>query len=88
MANRYCSLFPIIIVPPSLQVNPCVVQSFFMNAGAFLIEVRRELKKVTWPTRQEIVQMTTLVILVSLAVGIYIGVIDVVLAKIVETVIK
>ena len=77
-----------IIVPPSLQVNPCVVQSFFMNAGAFLIQVRQELKKVTWPTRAEVVQMTTLVIIVSLAVGIYIGVIDVALTKAIETVVK
>lgn len=59
-----------------------------MNAGAFLIEVRRELKKVTWPTRQEITQMTTLVVVVSLAVGIYIGIIDVVLAKAIELIVK
>jgi len=65
-----------------------VVQSFFMNAGAFLIQVRQELKKVTWPTRAEVVQMTTLVIIVSLAVGIYIGVIDVALTKAIETVVK
>ncbi|OGK53759.1 preprotein translocase subunit SecE [Candidatus Roizmanbacteria bacterium RIFCSPLOWO2_01_FULL_45_11] len=59
-----------------------------MNAGAFLIQVRQELKKVTWPTRAEVVQMTTLVIIVSLAVGIYIGVIDVALTKAIETVVK
>lgn len=59
-----------------------------MNPAKFLKEVRRELQKVTWPTRAEVTRMTGLVIIVSLAVGIYIGVIDIVLAKTLETVIR
>lgn len=59
-----------------------------MDPVAFLKEVRTELKKVVWPTRAEIIRMTGLVIIVSLAVGIYIGVIDIALAKALEIVVK
>jgi len=59
-----------------------------MNPVKFLKEVRRELQKVVWPTRAEVMRMTGLVIIVSLAVGIYIGLIDITLAKVLESVIK
>lgn len=39
-------------------------------------EVREELTKVTWPSRQHTIEKTTLVIVVSLAVGLYIGGLD------------
>ena len=35
-----------------------------------------ELKKVAWPTRQTVIRLTLLVIAVSVAVGIYIYVLD------------
>lgn len=39
-------------------------------------EVRDELQKVTWPTRKQTIQKTTLVVVVSIVVGAYIGVLD------------
>ena len=48
----------------------------------FLKEVRSELKRVVWPTRQEAVRLTTVVIIVSVLVGIYIGALDYILTKI------
>lgn len=47
-----------------------------------------ELKKVTWPTRKETVRLTTVVIAISLIIGIYIGIIDVLLAKGLEVLTK
>lgn len=41
-----------------------------------------ELKKVSWPTKKETIRLTSIVIIVSLIIGIYIGIIDVLLAKI------
>ena len=35
-----------------------------------------ELKKVTWPTRETVIRLTLLVIAVSVAVGLYIAVLD------------
>lgn len=43
-----------------------------------------ELKKVQWPTRQETIRLTVIVITISLIIGIYIGIIDVLLAKALE----
>ena len=48
----------------------------FSKITAFLKEVRLEMKKVNWPTRQETMKYTLLVIGVSLAVAIFLGGID------------
>lgn len=50
----------------------------------FLKEVRSELKKVVWPTKQEAIRLTTVVIIVSVIVGIYIGSLDYLFARIME----
>lgn len=54
----------------------------------FLKETREELKKVTWPTQQEVVRLTAIVVIVSLLVGFFIGALDFVFTKGVETIIK
>jgi preprotein translocase subunit SecE len=42
----------------------------------YLNESWAELKKVTWPTRETVIRLTLLVIAVSVAVGIYIALLD------------
>jgi len=42
----------------------------------FLKEVRQELRKVSWPSRQETIKYTMIVIGVSLAVAIFLGGLD------------
>ena len=42
----------------------------------FLKEVRIELAKVTWPTKGQVVQYTVIVIAISLAVAVFLGVLD------------
>jgi preprotein translocase subunit SecE len=42
----------------------------------FIRETRSELKKVTWPTREQTTRLTTIVIAVSVAVGAMIGGVD------------
>ena len=39
-------------------------------------EVWSELKKVSWPTREQVRNLTVLVFAISLAVGIYITILD------------
>jgi preprotein translocase subunit SecE len=48
----------------------------------FAQEVVEELKRVSWPTKKETIRLTTVVILISLIIGLYIGIIDVLLAKV------
>lgn len=50
----------------------------------FLQETLDELKKVTWPTQQEVIRLTTVVIIISLIVGLFIGGLDLILTKILE----
>ena len=47
-----------------------------------------ELKKVTWPTRAEIIRLTVSVIIISVVVGIFLGGIDLLLTKVMEVVIR
>ena len=51
-------------------------------------DVIEELKKVSWPTRAETLRLTGVVILTSLIIGVYIGTIDVALAKALELLTK
>jgi preprotein translocase subunit SecE len=49
----------------------------------FIDEAWSELKKVSWPTREQVRNLTVLVFVVSFAVGVYITVLDAVFARIV-----
>jgi len=51
-------------------------------------DVLDELKKVSWPSRGETIRLTSIVIGVSLIIGFYIGIIDILLAKGLEFVTK
>jgi preprotein translocase subunit SecE len=42
----------------------------------FLDEAWSELKKVSWPTREQVRNLTVLVFVVSFAIGLYITVLD------------
>ncbi len=42
----------------------------------FLKEVRDELGKVVWPTRNEVIRLTMIVMLVSILVGVFLGGLD------------
>ena len=42
----------------------------------FIREVIAELKKVTWPTREETMKLTVVVIAISVFVGLFIGGLD------------
>jgi preprotein translocase subunit SecE len=52
----------------------------------FLKEVVAEMRKVTWPTRDELVGSTIVVIVVSLIVAIFIGIVDRILSFAVKAV--
>jgi len=54
----------------------------------FLKETQDELKKVTWPKQQEVVRLTIVVIVISIAVGLFIGALDFIFAKVIETIVK
>jgi len=45
----------------------------------FLVDVRNEMRKVTWPTRPELIDATKRVIIMTILIGVLIGVLDKVL---------
>lgn len=47
-----------------------------MNPIKYLKEVQYELKKVSWPTQRQSVQITALVIVLSVAIAYYLGAFD------------
>ena len=47
----------------------------------FFKEVRSELTKVTWTTREELIYSTLIVILVSIVLSVFIGIVDVALSN-------
>jgi len=44
-------------------------------------ETRGELRKVVWPTREEAMRLTRVVILISLAMGLVLGLLDLALSS-------
>ena len=54
----------------------------------FFQEVSVELKKVSWPTRQQTLNATVVVIAVSFIVAFFLGIVDVVLARVVGSIMK
>lgn len=50
----------------------------------FLRTTRVELTKVAWPTRQQTLKLTLIVIIVTVSVGFFVGGIDLALTKLLE----
>jgi preprotein translocase subunit SecE len=54
----------------------------------FIKEVKAELGKVAWSTRQELMASTIVVIVVTVILGVFIGLIDIILSKLLSILFK
>ena len=54
----------------------------------FTNEVLAEFRKVTWPTRAELANSTVVVIAVTVVLSLFLGGVDVVLARVVERILR
>ncbi|MCP4578003.1 MAG: preprotein translocase subunit SecE [Deltaproteobacteria bacterium] len=61
--------------------------NLFKIVGSFLRQAKVELKKVKWPTRKELIASTVVVIVLTLLVSLYLGLVDLGLIKIIKHVI-
>ncbi len=52
----------------------------------FILEVKSELTKVSWSSRQELIGSTAVVIVVTFVLAIYIGLIDLFLSKVLSVI--
>jgi len=61
---------------------------FLKRTQEFIREVVAEFRKVTWPSRQELINSTVVVITVTVVVALFLGAVDVVLARVVERILR
>jgi preprotein translocase subunit SecE len=62
--------------------------NIFDRAKQFLREVKVELKKVTWPTRQQTLGSTVVVIILVLLIAAFLGIVDTLLSSLVRLVMQ
>jgi preprotein translocase subunit SecE len=58
------------------------------RVNEFVREVLAEFRKVTWPSRQELINSTTIVIVVTVALAFFLGGVDIALSKVVERILR
>ena len=54
----------------------------------FVREVLAEFRKVTWPSRTDLVNSTVVVIVVTVVLAFFLGGVDIVLARVVERILR
>jgi preprotein translocase subunit SecE len=64
------------------------VQTLWGSTLQFIKEVRVELKKVTWPGRNEVIGSTAVVIVASFVVSFFLGFVDLILQKALGVILK
>ena len=59
----------------------------FKRLFNYIIASHKELKKVIWPSKKEVYQMTILVIVISLGVAAFLGITDYILTILIDIII-
>jgi preprotein translocase subunit SecE len=60
----------------------------FDKTRSFLKETQQELNKVTWPSRQELVGSTIIVIVTTLLLALFVGLIDSMLTLLIRIILR
>jgi preprotein translocase subunit SecE len=61
---------------------------FIQQLRTFFQDVSAEFKRVSWPTRQATLQSTGIVLVVTLVVALFLGLVDLGLTSAIQTIIK
>ena len=61
---------------------------FVQRVQEFIREVLAEFRRVTWPSRQELINATVVVVAVTVILAFFLGAVDVALARIVEKILR
>ncbi len=70
------------------MANVALQKSMSFPPVRFVREVIAELKKVTWPTRQETIKLTMVVVTVAGAIGLFVGGLDIALVNLSKVLFK
>ena len=60
------------------------IAAWWHGSRSFLVEVRNEMRRVTWPSRREVQATTIVVILVATFFGVYLYGVDMILSWVVR----
>jgi len=52
-----------------------------LKIGKFLGQVKAEMKKVAWPSKEELISSTVVVISATIFLGVFIGICDLILSR-------
>jgi len=67
----------VIVRSHQIIMNPAEsIKTWTQNAKQFYADVRSEMKKVSWPSRQEVMGTTIVVIVAVFFFGLYLGAVD------------
>ena len=70
------------VVAGSRPVSPAIIRrKKMLQIGKFLGQVKTEMGKVAWPSKDELISSTVVVIVTTILLGIFIGVCDLVLSR-------
>lgn len=58
------------------------MSGWFHRTSEFLVAVREEMHRVTWPTKPELIKATRMIVVFSIVLGIAIGLMDFLLQKV------
>ena len=74
--------------PGRLQRFGNGLRNFFKGIGRFFLNMKHELKKVTWPTRKEMINFSLVVFAFMVAMIVVIGVFDVGASALVDLIVN
>jgi len=60
----------------------------FRRIGKFLSDVKQEMSKVSWPSREELIGSTYVVVVLSGIIAVYIFALDTILSRILKLLLK
>jgi preprotein translocase subunit SecE len=61
---------------------------FMRRTWEFFHEVLAEFRKVIWPSREQLINSTTVVLVVTVVIAFFLGAVDIGLARIVERILR
>ena len=64
------------------------IKKYVGKASQFFKEAKMELKKVKWPTRKELLASTAVVIVLTLIISLFLGLVDFGLIKILKNIVR
>ena len=65
-----------------------IIKGIIDRVVLFFREVKVEIKKISWPQRNETISSTSIVIIIVFIIGIFLGIVDVGLARLVKLILS